>query len=447
MADDLTPTSLTFSSVQPDSAVDSSPVSTCMECNRQDETVRVVGLPYVISLIFVTQRRVYKGIWCRRHRSIKLALAAFQTAFFGWLGIPHGLAATPGTLFKLAKGGVVPGEANAQLLKQIASSKIASGDVLTAARSLEEALFVHAEDEDTRRRLSDIYRKYASSLIQSPLSDLVPTLTVILAAIATGGVIGIIDYLITRLLNISGNIEIGMAILSWLPLVGMLGFGGIMLARLLDFELKRMDARRRLFGVALAAFSALLAVYSVVSGFGFADFVDSLISGTHYGSIPETLMKTGSVMIRGGVWMVNDLLASGKIWDQIYLLIIVFGVAFYLAANISVADRAVRWKQQLYLLRPQPTVQEGGVSLVRWGVLLASVLVLGVSAVFFSDVSPAMWMSTEYIDALERGDVLFEAGDLDGAARVYQEAIDLNPDDPWGHVVLGWTYYHQGETI
>ncbi len=447
MADDLTPASSAFSNVETDSAVDSSGVSACMECSRQDETVRIVGIPYILSLVFVTQRRAYKGVWCRRHRSIKLALASLLTAFFGWLGIPHGLAATPGTLFKLAKGGVVPGEANARLLKQIANIKIARGDIQAAARCLETALFVQAEDEDARRRLSDIYRKYASALIQSPLSGFIPTLTVILAAIVMGGVIGILDYLITKFLNISGNIEIVTAIISWLPLIGMLGFGGIMLARLLDFELKRMDERQRLFGILLAAFSALLAVYSVVSGFGLADFVDSLISGTQYGSITETLMKTGSVLIRGGAWMLSNLLASGKVWDQIYILIIALGAVFYLAANISVADRIIRWKQQLYLLRLQPTVQAGGVSLVRWGVLLAAVLVLGASAAFFSDVSPAMWMSTEYLDTLERGDFLYDAGDLDGAARVYQEAVDLNPDDPWGHVYLGWTYYHQGENI
>jgi tetratricopeptide (TPR) repeat protein len=444
MAEYLTPG---YSSVEPESTTDSSGESACMECGRQDETVRVVGIPYVFSLVVLTQQRAYKGVWCRRHHSIKLVLASFLTAFFGWLGIPHGLAATPGTLLKLAKGGVVPGEANARLLKQIASIKIARGDIKTASRCLEEALFVHAQDEDASRRLSDVYRKYASSLAQSPLSDLFPTLIVILAAVAMGGVIGILDYLITKLLNFTGNVDFLGVIISWLPLVGMLGFGGIMLARLLEFELKRMNVRQRLFGVVLAAFSALLAVYSVVTGFGLADFMDSLISGTHYGSIPETLMKAGSVLTRGGAWILSDLLASGDVWDQIYIAIIALGLVFCLVSNISVADCVIRWKQQLYPLRPQPTVQEGGLSLVHWGVLLAAVLVLGASVTLFSDASPAMWMGTEYLDTLDRGDVLFDAGDLDGAARVYQEAIDLNPDDPWGQVYLGWTYYHQGEYI
>ncbi len=447
MTDEQNPVSPAVSNAGADSAMESSGVSTCMECGRQDETLRVVAYPYVFSLFIATFRRAYQGVWCRKHGGIKLTLAAFLSAFFGWIGIPYGLIATPGTLFKLAKGGVVPEETNAQLLKRIANLKILKGDAQAAARCLESALFVKAQDEDAQRRLSDLYRKFPAALAHSPISDLVPTLAVLATAAIMGGVIGVLDDLITRFLNLSGNVDFWIVVFSWLPLIGLLFLGGVLFARLMDFVLRRMNVRQRLLGGAIAVFTALLAVYGVVGGFSLSEHVASLISGVSFGSTGETLMKTGSVLVRGGAWLLRDMLASGESVDLIYVVILACGFAFYLASNLTVADRVIQWKQRLEQLSPQTVTPQGETSLVSWGALAAVALVIVVSFAFFTDVSPGTRPGSDYIDALARAEILYSAGDIQGAMHTYQEAITLNPEDPWAYTYLGWIYIQQGEYL
>jgi tetratricopeptide (TPR) repeat protein len=447
MTDEQTPVSPAVPNADPKSALASSGVSACIECGRQDETLRIASYPYVFSLFIATFHRAYQGVWCRKHGGIKLTLAAFLSAFFGWIGIPYGLIATPGTLFKLAKGGVVSEEANAQLLKRIANLKILKGDAQSAARCLESALFVKAQDEDAQRRLSDLYRKFPTALAYSSISDLFPTLAVLAAAAIMGGAIGVLDDLITRFLNLSGNVDFWIVVFSWVPLVGLLFLGGVLFARLLDFVLRRMHARQRLLGAALAGFTALLAVYGVVGGYSLSEHVASLISGVRFGSTGETLMKTGSVLVRGGAWLLRDMLASGESVDLIYVVILACGFAFYLVSNLTVADRVIQWKQRLEQLRPQMAAPQGETSLVSWGALLAVALAIVVSFAFFTDVSPGTRPGSDYIDALARAELLYSAGDIPGAVHTYQEAIALNPEDPWAYTYLGWIYIQQGEYV
>ena len=48
-------------------------VPACQECGRQDETLRVVAYPFVVSLVLVTFRRNFAGVWCGVHRPKHLA--------------------------------------------------------------------------------------------------------------------------------------------------------------------------------------------------------------------------------------------------------------------------------------------------------------------------------------------------------------------------------------
>ena len=99
----------------------------CEICGRQDETVRYVTYPYVVSLVVVTFQRAFSGCWCRTHRIEKWLAASFLTLLFGWFGVPFGLLFTPFRLFQLARGGIQSDAANARLLANIAEEKSRAG--------------------------------------------------------------------------------------------------------------------------------------------------------------------------------------------------------------------------------------------------------------------------------------------------------------------------------
>src|SRR5512141_79048 len=58
----------------------------CAVCGRQDYTLRYVAYPYVISLLVITFRRAFVGLWCRKHANLRLISASLISACFGWLG-------------------------------------------------------------------------------------------------------------------------------------------------------------------------------------------------------------------------------------------------------------------------------------------------------------------------------------------------------------------------
>ncbi|MEJ2562882.1 MAG: hypothetical protein P8Z42_09350 [Anaerolineales bacterium] len=57
MTDEQTPISPVVTNADPDSSMESSAVSACIECGRQDETLRIASYPYVFSLFIATFRR------------------------------------------------------------------------------------------------------------------------------------------------------------------------------------------------------------------------------------------------------------------------------------------------------------------------------------------------------------------------------------------------------
>jgi len=106
-------------------AAEAAPVDyRCQVCGRQDETLRVVACPYVLSLVVVTFRRAFSGLWCRRHRLRYQGLAGMISAALGWFGIPYGFVFTPVVLWKLAKGGELPAAQNQAMLRYLAEQKL-----------------------------------------------------------------------------------------------------------------------------------------------------------------------------------------------------------------------------------------------------------------------------------------------------------------------------------
>ena len=95
----------TVGEISPQAAsVASGELPACSVCGRQDETVRLSVFPYVVSVVIMTHRRAFAGVWCRKHRTLRQLLASLITATVGWIGIPFGFIFTPVTLFSIAKG-------------------------------------------------------------------------------------------------------------------------------------------------------------------------------------------------------------------------------------------------------------------------------------------------------------------------------------------------------
>ena len=81
--------------LEANSQTDQNTAPACQQCGRQDETLRVVAYPYVVSIVVVTQRAAFSGIWCGTHRRQNLLKAGLLTSTLGWLGIPFGIIYTP----------------------------------------------------------------------------------------------------------------------------------------------------------------------------------------------------------------------------------------------------------------------------------------------------------------------------------------------------------------
>ena len=92
----------------------------CHVCKSQNETLRDVTFPFVFSIVFMTFRRAFAGVYCKNHRRRYLLLASFITSVFGWLGIPFGFVFTPTVLTTLARGGIQNPKANFELLVAVA---------------------------------------------------------------------------------------------------------------------------------------------------------------------------------------------------------------------------------------------------------------------------------------------------------------------------------------
>lgn len=103
----------------------------CQSCGRTDTTLRLAAFPYVVSIILVTLRRSWSGLYCRQCRQTATLQAKFLSFLFGWWGFPWGPIYTLGALFG-SNDGFVPADANAQYLKQLGLFFFERGDQASA---------------------------------------------------------------------------------------------------------------------------------------------------------------------------------------------------------------------------------------------------------------------------------------------------------------------------
>lgn len=76
----------------------------------------------------------------------------------------------------------------------------------------------------------------------------------------------------------------------------------------------------------------------------------------------------------------------------------------------------------------------------RYALLFAATLTFGVGAIAFAGGKPQKKTTThvsKFTDAVTRGNAKFASRDFAGAVPIYREAIQADPQNPYGHYLLG----------
>ena len=425
---------------------DPGPIPACEICGRQDETLRLVTLPYVVSLVVVTFRRAWTGLWCWRHRNERRVLAGLITALAGWVGIPWGFVYTPMALINLAKGGDQPVEENVQLLQQLAENSLKTGDPHVAIRVLEEALKLK-EDTAIRQQLQELYSRYPLSITKPPPISPWPFVLGLGASIIIGLSIGLLDHFITVLMGWVLGVEVNiiLAILSWAPLVALIFLGGLVLSEVLRWAIEKTRLHEMMPSLVFAIVAALIAFYGIPQGRLFGDYLGAVFGGLQFDSFIDFILTTGEVFTQGGMWYLLDSIQSGLLTDWIYLVILTVGGVYFLWASLSTVRESIHWLVRLELLQGDTALEEERSALNVWGSIAGIVVGMLLLAALFGGRGLALPANPDAVAHLERGDLLFAQGDLEGAAVEFQNAIQSAPHLPGPHASLGWLLYSMGD--
>jgi hypothetical protein len=122
----------------------------CRRCQRRDPSLRLAEMHYVISLVFVTQRRGTSGVWCSRCRAIESWKWTALSCAMGWWGFPWGPIYTVAAIVTNAKGGDQPKSQNAAVLRLVAFLLSSAGRLGEARQAVEASLRLE-HDPETRR--------------------------------------------------------------------------------------------------------------------------------------------------------------------------------------------------------------------------------------------------------------------------------------------------------
>ncbi len=125
----------------------------CQRCGVTDHTLRIVHFPYAVSLIFVTLKRGWGGIFCSECRKEEMAKAKFISLFFGWWGLPWGIVYTLKSLFSF--WGEIPNQVNAEYVKALGRVLYNLGDYFDARIAFKESLEI-SDDPDLRNVIKEM---------------------------------------------------------------------------------------------------------------------------------------------------------------------------------------------------------------------------------------------------------------------------------------------------
>jgi superkiller protein 3 len=419
-------------------------VPACSICGRQDETLRDAAFPFVVSLVIVSFRRTFVGRWCKRHRNVYWFLSSLITSLVGWFGIPFGFIYTPLTMFKLARGGEQPVEHNQRLLQVLAGHKLRASDGEGAIRCLEEGLRL-GDDEAARQRLRELYDDYRPSTYRESYARLWPLFVGILGAAAIGFAIGLLDYAITAgLTSILGEeANLFFVILSWMPLVAMLFLGGLALAQLVEWALRRCGCRQMALGVACAVVAALVALYGTQQGTAIGDFLQAMLAGEAFDGSLRDLIAAWLVLTVGGAVRLVDYVQYGGGPAAIYLVVFVVAAVYYVEISLRAARSTVRWHQALAAVQTRGEPSKVRALQPGWLAIVAVFFCITCSILSF----PLGALIATGQDVMRLGQAMerVQQGGADEAVAELEVFVQENPDVVFGRNALAAAYVHRGE--
>lgn len=320
-------------------------VPACSVCGRQDETLRIVVYPWLVSVVLVSFRRAFVGLWCPRHRLPRHALASLITLAVGWMGIPWGVIFTPLVLAQLAQGGQQPAVTNAEMLRELARIKLEQGDTEGAIRCLESSL--QFQDSSTvRLRLHELRAASADEPVGCLATGL-PVLDGLIKAAGIGLLSGIAQYLAAEasVLVLDRNATfLSVMFFQWIPLAALLFTGGIAMAQVTEQSLTRLRMRSMPGGIVLGVGVAAVALYSMMEGAALANYVVMLLSGTVYTSIFEAFLDGVLSLLAGGVFWILGPVSQAPVYSAAVGL----GIVYFLWLCVRAALRTVEWQQRLH---------------------------------------------------------------------------------------------------
>jgi tetratricopeptide (TPR) repeat protein len=418
----------------------------CQVCGRQDETLRIVAFPYVVSLVFVTYRRAFSGIFCIRHRLRNQGLAGLISAAAGWFGIPFGFIYTPIALWKLAKGGEMPVEPNQAILRRLAEEKLQRGDRSGAIRCLEAALSL-GEDAQAQEALRAQIAYRRSMATSNPLGTVLRISSVLAGALAIGIVAGLIDYAFAWIFTLIFGEEVSLfvAVLSWIPLLALVTVAGLVLFQLAGWAVVSTRIISTPLALGASAFASGLAVYGLLVGRAISDLMVFTLGGGMTVAPLQWIFTLGQVLTVGGVWAVQDLIQFPDSSSLIYLVILSASAVYYFVGLSFNARRNVDWQKRLGQVVQQVADWRPANALLGWA-SIGSFVVVGAVLTFLFSLPPSMFSSDpEAFEHNQTGMQLLEQGDLQGAIDEFEQAVQIDSQTAEFHNNLGMAYLNAGD--
>jgi hypothetical protein len=353
---------------------------TCQVCGVQDETLRLVSYPFVFSIVIVTFRRMFQGVYCSRHANRYFFLAAFITISVGWLGIPFGLIFTPITLFNLFISDKQLRSANAKMLLEIAKEKQDKDKRREAAVFFQEALWL--EDSGSIKNPAN---QASAALWAAPEPSYLFRIFSLVGGLVTawlmGFLIGLVDGMISNpFTDLQGQVSFLVIIFSYLPLLLMLYFGSFLLARVIRWMLQQAIILNPLAGRGLAATAALIAFYAVLTGNLF--FFVQLGADHTNGGLFNTILVNGLLLIHGGWLTFVGIVQQGTISDFVFVVLVMLGLMLFLGLGQDWANRTVSGQRAMAeMSRREEQDLSGWIGLCAILVVLSVFVILGL--IFF----------------------------------------------------------------
>lgn len=399
----------------------------CQVCGRSDSSLRVVGYPYVASVLIMTFRRTFAGIWCGRHAAWYRTLAGMITVTIGWLGFPFGLLYTPAALLTLARGGNQPPDVNQRMLMDLAQHKVKDGQPAEALRCLEAALSF-GRTPALEARLRELYALNPAAARRGGQPRLIVFPLVLAAAAGIGALVGISDYFMGRLFSLLGDsVPLVIAVMTWVPLLAALFAAGVLVTQLVESALIRTHTRQRPLGRALAILAALVTIYAVPGGDTIAAVMFGDTARQTFSSLLTAVIRLSLALVWGGADVVQGTISKGTASNVIYLLILLGSGALYVVSMWSAANAAGSRLRQADDLRAVDSSAPAQWAVTGWLALVGCVVVAAILFPLTQFVSNFIYASPATLDAFTRSVALADKGEDEQARTLLEQARTRDP--------------------